>query len=832
VIELLSKLSSESKNKPIEPREIFMALPTKDKRYEYPRDVQAEVWKKWFITRHQKNNFIKMNTGSGKTVVGLIILQSCLNENTGPAIYIVPDNYLVAQVCKEADSLGIPVVTNEDDYNYTENKAILVTNIHKLVNGRSVFGMNKNYPIGSILIDDVHACLDTITTQFSLQIPSEHELYSKMVAIFQEAWKAHKSKAYIDIIEQRDPTKIEILPFWIWQENQNEIYRLLRDYETNESKFVYFNLPLISNSLSTCSCIITARNIEIMPKGIDVSNINSFENATRRIFMSATLADDGVFVSAIGLKKENISDIITPEKANDIGDRLILFPTHLNTEITDDQIKEKVIELSAKHNIVVIVPSYERALYWDSEKSHTITKENIEKIISDLKNKHVGIVILVNRYDGIDLPNDACRILVIDGLPPFRSNYEKYVQSINPSSDILLREQVQKIEQGMGRGVRSNSDSCCVVFMGSQLADVLIRNKGVSFLSNATSEQYNLSKELWNLFKNAKPNPTIEDIFELADYSLNRMVEWIEKSKERLSKISYKTTPNISNTTIALREAFEQALIEQWAKSVEIIENIANIEPDEKSKGFLMQVKAEYMNFVDRTKAQQILKSARGYNSGVLPPIDGIQYDKLINNRQQAKTILANFIKISSNFNNCVISVNAVLDALSFSPDANGFENAFCELGEILGFESSRPEFENRKGSDNLWAIGNNEYLVVECKNGTTTDAISKKDCNQLAGSVNWFNREYKSNGFSCTPIMIHNANIFNHECSPPANTRIMNPLLLGKLKEAVKTFVLAIAQNNNPNEGNINELLTTYKLRNQDIIIEYTTNFSINRGV
>ena len=39
-----------------------------------------------------------MNTGSGKTVVGLIMLQSCLNENKGPAIYVVPDNYLVNQV--------------------------------------------------------------------------------------------------------------------------------------------------------------------------------------------------------------------------------------------------------------------------------------------------------------------------------------------------------------------------------------------------------------------------------------------------------------------------------------------------------------------------------------------------------------------------------------------------------------------------------------------------------------------------------------------------------------------------------------------------------------
>ena len=84
---LLSKLNSNAKTKTIEPREIFMTLPSKAPGYGYPRDVQSEVWKKWFNIRNEKNVILKMNTGSGKTVVGLIMLQSCLNEEKGPAIY-------------------------------------------------------------------------------------------------------------------------------------------------------------------------------------------------------------------------------------------------------------------------------------------------------------------------------------------------------------------------------------------------------------------------------------------------------------------------------------------------------------------------------------------------------------------------------------------------------------------------------------------------------------------------------------------------------------------------------------------------------------------------
>jgi hypothetical protein len=34
---------------------------------------------------------IKQNTGGGKTVVGLLVAQSSLNEGVGPAAYVVPD---------------------------------------------------------------------------------------------------------------------------------------------------------------------------------------------------------------------------------------------------------------------------------------------------------------------------------------------------------------------------------------------------------------------------------------------------------------------------------------------------------------------------------------------------------------------------------------------------------------------------------------------------------------------------------------------------------------------------------------------------------------------
>ena len=52
-----------------------------------------------------------------------MILQSCLNEGIGPAMYVVPDKYLVEQVISQAKELGIKVINSETDLDYSRKRA-------------------------------------------------------------------------------------------------------------------------------------------------------------------------------------------------------------------------------------------------------------------------------------------------------------------------------------------------------------------------------------------------------------------------------------------------------------------------------------------------------------------------------------------------------------------------------------------------------------------------------------------------------------------------------------------------------------------------------------
>ena len=61
------------------PKEIFSALP--GNKYSYLRDVQAEVLEQWFGKKDQKDVRLKMNTGGGKTIVGLLICSATIRSS-------------------------------------------------------------------------------------------------------------------------------------------------------------------------------------------------------------------------------------------------------------------------------------------------------------------------------------------------------------------------------------------------------------------------------------------------------------------------------------------------------------------------------------------------------------------------------------------------------------------------------------------------------------------------------------------------------------------------------------------------------------------------------
>ena len=53
------------------------------------RPAQSKILSEWYTNRKdEKDLIIKLHTGEGKTLIGLITLQSKINSNEGPCLYI------------------------------------------------------------------------------------------------------------------------------------------------------------------------------------------------------------------------------------------------------------------------------------------------------------------------------------------------------------------------------------------------------------------------------------------------------------------------------------------------------------------------------------------------------------------------------------------------------------------------------------------------------------------------------------------------------------------------------------------------------------------------
>jgi hypothetical protein len=517
------------------PRQIFSVLPSNRSRYPYLRDVQAEVLQDWFGRRTENSLTLKMNTGSGKTVVGLLILKSCMNEGVGPAVYVSPTPYLLQQVAAEAVDLGIDYTQDPRTPAFLRGRSILLANIHKLVNGKSVFGVAEEgvkIEIGSLVIDDALACLSAAEEQFRLTLSADHDVYAKLLALFKGDLQQQSPTGVLEL-ESQDPQSLMLVPYWAWQRQLDAVRKILHD--ARQDAAIEWPWPLLKNHLALCRCVFAGARVELTPGCLPIDTIPSFSNARRRIFMSATVSDDSVLITDFNIDPSSVQQAICPSNANDIGDRMILVPQELNPDLGDDHVKELLTNFSRKCNVVVIVPSGYRAKYWSDIAAHTLTADNLTTGIERLKQGHVGLVVLVNKYDGIDLPNDACRVLAIDGLPDVRRDIDRVKQAILSHSQPAIAQSIQRIEQGMGRGIRSNDDYCAVILMGRSLVSHLYARDGIGMFTAATRAQLELSDKLSEQLH----GQGIHEIEVAIDRFLARDKQWVKASRSSLLHVRY-----------------------------------------------------------------------------------------------------------------------------------------------------------------------------------------------------------------------------------------------------------------------------------------------------
>ena len=145
-------------------------------------------------------------------------------------------------------------------------------------------------------------------------------------------------------------------------------------------------------------------------------------------------------------------------------------------------------------------------------------------------------------------------------------------------------------------------------------------------------------------------------------------------------------------------------------------------------KGWLLQLAARAAHqYNDSERSDRLQRDAHGCNYNLLRPAAQIAYQPLSQHSSQAEKIVTN-IEGFSHPKAALAEFDTNADYLVGSATTNQFEQGLKILGDILGFESSRPDNELGIGPDVLWLLNEKTAWVMEVKKRQKTANALFKD--------------------------------------------------------------------------------------------------------
>lgn len=758
--QLTSSSTREIKTNPIE---IYSSLDRAADTSEL-RASQSFVLKEWYDNHlTDKDIVIKMHTGDGKTLVGLLMLMSNINSGKGPALYVCPNKYLVQQVENEALRFGIPF-QNIDGFegnipdNFLESKAILGVTIQKLFNGRTKFGLDSaSIRVGCLVMDDAHACVESIKNAFTIRLRrgerGEGELYNSLLQLFHDDLVSQGQGSLVEIEQARETQAFMAVPYWKWLSKIDAITRSLACLssgnfeEYGDSFFVW---PLLKDCLEECQMFISAREIDILPYAPRVRRFGSFSSARQRIIMSATTQEDSFFIKGLDFDESAVKNPIHWDQTRWSGEKMILLPSVVDASLNRQTVIRELFngERQPNYGVCSIIPTAFLKGDYSEESVLFSDAGNIVECITHLKQKDFSKkVVLVNRYDGIDLPDASCRLLVLDSKPSFSSLADRYENMCRPDSDIVRVRIAQKIEQGLGRAVRGEKDYCVILIIGADLVHFLKGRDSQSFFSPQTRKQVEIGLKVSELQGNRKGKNPIDDLESLIRQALNRDEGWKSYyTTEMDSNTQRPYSHNLYSFLISEKAAEESHLARNNTKAVQILQNLINSNSlSSEEKGWYLQHIARYMYFDDRVAAEEIQREAFRLNPYLFKPDTGVHYKKTTPGNLYQADLMRRAIVGFGQFDELRLSIDEHLANLSFGVEAHMFEGALSEIGRLLGFNTQRPDQEIKKGPDVLFCAKGPKYAIFECKNEVLPEraAICKKESGQMENHCAWFESEY-----------------------------------------------------------------------------------------
>lgn len=479
----------------------------------------------------------ELPTGSGKTLIGLLIAEFHRRKFHRKALFLCPTNQLVSQVCYQAKKqYGIDTVAfsgKQSDYSVNDRSAYILGQKIGVTTYSSFFAISEYFEDPDILIfDDVHSSENYIADGWSLDIQRKYyePLYLELAECLRDALgdSGYSRMLAPDPYVGDVSNWCNLLPHPMIESKIQDIYDIINSNVQDTA--LRYSWSRISDHLSECNIFVSWDSILIRPYIAPTESFTPFKRAKQSVFMSATLGKSGELERVTGVNNIKLLPMVSDWDKKGLGRKFFVFPDLSFEEKYHNDFILKLHKIAKRS--VVIVPSLRdqediiKIIEKNSPTTRTFSAEDLIASREEFLKCEDAMAVIANRFDGIDFPDDESRMLIVYNLPKVTHLQEKFLYS-RMAASILFSERVKtRIVQAVGRCTRNASDFAVVCILGHTVLNELVSDK------NLKSYRPEMRAEIQFGVVNSTDLTDVAELFNNIELFLKRDLQWQEAEDE------------------------------------------------------------------------------------------------------------------------------------------------------------------------------------------------------------------------------------------------------------------------------------------------------------
>jgi len=744
---------------------LFRDLKNRGPQVQHLWSHQADIIRDYHAAIDQKDIALELPSGTGKTLVGLLIAEWRRRTLGERVVYLCPTKQLAHQVGTKATEYGITahvLVGPQKQYLQAHYSAYASANAIAVTTYSGLFNTNPRIDNPeTIVLDDAHAGENYIADMWSVCISrSEHgDLHEQVVALYADELPNH---LVTDLLDD-DPSpyqrrNLDLLPGPNFGKKIQSLTDLL-DAHANRDNQLIFPWQLIRGNLNACCAFFSWSEILIRPSIPPTLTHPPFADAKQRIYMSATLGAGGELERIAGVPRIDRIPIPPGWDKQSAGRRLFIFP---DRSFAADEYRPWLSGfVSSRERVLVLTPhrfalrSFEELIAESGVPHQVLHSQHVETTLETFTTKSKAILALTNRYDGIDLPGDTCRALIVYGLPASVNLHERFLWS-KLGLTTVLRDRIRtRITQAVGRCTRNSTDYAVMLMAGGDLLEFCIKRE------NRAELHPELRAEMEFGLDNSDTTD-IDVLTSLVDLFLARSPDWdtaeadITKRRDD-ARVAHQPSVEALRDAVGLEVKYQYDLWrEDYSGALQKASRIVDKLSGDELAGYralwnyFAGCAAYYLGSVPGQEKMLQTASERFYRASQSSPAilwfarlsRELAPQEVAEDREsflavQAADVINDYLTslgaVGKKFDSVVREHRNSIQAT----DADMFGGALTELGRMLGFDAEKPK--GQAAPDSVWSLGSSHVLLFECKTDEAPHGgVSVRTCRQAQGHQNW----------------------------------------------------------------------------------------------